>query len=129
MRARARKKEGDTVAGLSKKQIQCIKMLADGSLMQKEIAQQLKVSEQTICNWKRKPEFAAEYNDAVRENIRFAAGKAYAKQVELLDSPDGRVASAAAADLLDRAGFKPDGNINLNGNLPVVIVGDDAIPE
>lgn len=42
---------------LTKKQIQAVSLMFDGNLTDKRIAQELKVTPQTIVNWKKKPEF------------------------------------------------------------------------
>ena len=45
---------------LSEKQIQCINLMAIENKTQKQIAKELKVTEQTICNWKKDKEFKNE---------------------------------------------------------------------
>lgn len=42
---------------LTKKQIKAVSLMFDGNLTDKRIAQELKVTPQTIVNWKKKPEF------------------------------------------------------------------------
>ncbi len=64
------------------------------------------------------------YDHEIRKRIRYTAGKALAKQVELLDGEDSKVAHWAASDLLDRAGFKPEDKLNLSGGVGVTIIDD-----
>ena len=110
---------------LTRKQKKCIEMMLSGDFTQKEIAGKIKVSEQTICNWKKNvPEFMQEYESSLREGIREAAAKAFQTQVRLLNSKSSMTQHLAAKDILDRAGFKTDDKITLSGNLPVQIVDD-----
>ena len=110
---------------LNKKQKKCIEMMLFGDLTQKEIAAEIKVSEQTISHWKKHvPEFMKEYESALREGIREAAAKAFRTQVELLSSKNPMTRHMAAKDILDRAGFKADEKVTVNGSVPVQIVDD-----
>ena len=110
---------------LSKKQKKCIEMMLCGDFTQKEIAAEIKVSEQTICSWKKNiPEFMEEYELALREGLKEAAAKAFRTQVNLLNSKNPMTRHMAAKDILDRAGFKAEDKLNINGSAPVRIVDD-----
>ena len=111
---------------LTAKQKRCMELLLSGSLNQKQIAAEINVSEQTICNWKKDVLFASEYDSAIRESIRYTAGRALATQIQLLDHADGRVARQAASDLLDRAGYKPTEQVDLQAGVGVTIIDDIA---
>ncbi|MCM1286559.1 MAG: phBC6A51 family helix-turn-helix protein [Acetobacter sp.] len=110
---------------LTKKQKHALELLIEGELNQKEIAAEVKVSEQTIVNWKKKDEFMNTYNDAVRHNIKLAAGKALKRELQLLKKADSdSVSLNAAKDILDRAGFKADSSVKINGDFSVGMVSD-----
>lgn len=110
---------------LNKKQKKCIEMMLCGDFTQKEIASEIKVTEQTISHWKRHvPEFMEEYETALREGIREAASKAFHTQVGLLSCKSAMTRHLAAKDILDRAGFKADEKVTVNGGVPVQIVDD-----
>lgn len=108
---------------LNSKQRKCIEYMVDGSMTQKQIAETLKVSEATICNWKKNDEFSMERNAALKNSMKDVAAKAFTTEVKLLTARSEMVRLMTAKDILDRAGFKADDNINLNVE-PVVIVND-----
>ncbi len=98
---------------LTKKQRLALELLIESDLNQKEIASVVKVSEQTIINWKKKEEFMTAYNDAVKQNIKLAAGRALKRELQLLKKADSdHVCLNAAKDILDRAGFKAGNGID-----------------
>ena len=109
---------------LNKKQIKCLELMALGELSQKEIASQIKVSEQTICNWKKDVEFTSELDLLIRISIQSLAAKAFKTQTNLLAAKSEMVRYMVSKDILDRAGFKPIDNLKLSGNVPVVIIDD-----
>lgn len=109
---------------LNPKQCKCIELMTAGDRTQKEIADILRVSENTITNWKKNEEFIAEYTLALKNSMKDVAAKAFLTEVTLLRARSEMVRLMAAKDILDRAGFKPDDNINLNGKGMVVIVDD-----
>ena len=108
---------------LNPKQKKCIEMMVEGSKTQKQMAEALDVSENTISNWKKNDEFMGEYNTALKGNINQVAAKAFATQMKLLNARSEMVRHMVAKDILDRAGFKATDNINLSVE-PVVIVND-----
>ena len=99
---------------LNSKQKKCIEMMALGDRTQKEIAEQLKVTEATICNWKKNEDFQTEYTEFMRQNLKGAVAKAFNTELQLLNARSEMVRLLAAKDVLDRAGFRPDDNINAN---------------
>lgn len=105
------------------KQKKCIELMVEGAYTQKQIAEKLNVSENTISNWKKNQEFMSEYNEALKSSINEVAAKAFKTQIALLNARSEMVRYSVSKDILDRAGFKPSDNINLNVE-PVVIVND-----
>ena len=108
---------------LNPKQKRCIELMVEGTSTQKQIAEQLNVSENTISNWKKSDEFMGEYNTALKSSINLVAAKAFSTQVKLLNARSEMVRHMVAKDILDRAGFKASEKIDLNVE-PVVIVND-----
>ena len=99
---------------LNSKQKKCIEMMALGDRTQKEIAEQLKVTEATICNWKKNEDFQTEYIEFMRQNLKGAVAKAFNTELQLLNARSEMVRLLTAKDVLDRAGFRPDDNVNAN---------------
>lgn len=109
---------------LSAKQRRCIELMALGTLSQKEIAKEVKITEQSICAWKKDGEFMAELDVRVRASIQSIAAKALGTQAKLLHAKSEMVRYMAAKDLLDRAGYAPDNRIQLHGDSTVQIIDD-----
>lgn len=109
---------------LNPKQRKCIEMMISGDKTQKQIADALHVSENTICNWKKNDEFITEYTASLKSSMKDVAAKAFNTEIALLRARSEMVRLLAAKDILDRAGFKPDDNVNLKGTGTVVIVDD-----
>lgn len=102
---------------LKPKQKKCIEMLVCGQYTQAQIAKELKISEQTICNWKKNEEFAEELTEDMRICIQALAPKAIHTMEKLLNSDSDNVRFSAAKDILDRTGFKPSDNINVKNTI------------
>lgn len=102
---------------LKPKQRKCIEMMISGAMSQAEIARELKVTEQTICNWKKDETFASELEKANRLVIYSLVPKAINKIAALLNAESEQVQLAAAKDILDRTGFKAQDKIQLDGTL------------
>ena len=92
---------------LSEKQIQCINLMAIENKTQKQIAKELKVTEQTICNWKKDKEFKNEIEKNIKENFGSLALDAQKELKKLLKSSNEYIRIQAVKDILDRAGYKP----------------------
>lgn len=88
-----------------------------GEITQAQIAKELKVTEQTICNWKKNSEFAKELADGNRIAISSLVPRAINKTAALLNAESEQVQLAAAKDILDRAGYKAQDDIKLNANI------------
>lgn len=102
---------------LKPKQKKCIEMLVCGSYTQVQIARELKISEQTICNWKKDKEFSSELEKQLRLCVQTLAPKAVRTMENLLKSESDNVRFSAAKDILDRTGFKPSDNINVKNTI------------
>lgn len=120
---------------LSAKQRKALDLLMNSDLKHSEIAEELKISKNTLSNWlnsEKTPAFTEEYDrllkmaDETRQRVyRTKAQKALDKLVELVDSPDKKVALAACKEILDRAGDKPD--VNIKGAVAVSQKIEDLI--
>ena len=102
---------------LKPRQKKCIEMLVSGAMTQADVAAALKVSEQTICNWKKNEKFAEELAAANRLVISSLVPAAVQRTKALLNAESEAVQLAAAKDILDRAGYKPQDNIKLNADI------------
>lgn len=109
---------------LTAKQKKCLELMIEGKLKQKEIAAQIKVSEQTICTWKKNADFMAEYESMLKGCMKSLAASAFQTEINLLNAKSEMVRLMSAKDILDRAGFKPDDNLTVNGIGKVVIIDD-----
>lgn len=92
---------------LNKKQIECIRLMLTENKTQKEIAKKLKITEQTICNWKQEEEFKNEIDKNIKENFGSLAIDAQKELKKLLKSKSENIRIQAVKDILDRAGYKP----------------------
>lgn len=113
---------------ITPKQRKAAELLATGQYTQKEVAGMVKVSEQTLCTWKKNILFMGEYDRLMRQQFQTMAAKAFKTQTALLDSKNDMVRYLAAKDLMDRGGFKPEDNVNFEGMVPVIIY-DDLPPD
>ena len=80
--------------------------MLSGELNQKQIAGKLKVSEQTIINWKKDERFQELKFKMEREVLKNMTSKAFRTLNELLDSESDTVRFYAVRDILDRSGHK-----------------------
>ena len=120
---------------LSSKQRKAIDLLINSDKKLGEIAEELKISKNTLSNWlnaEKTPAFTEEYDrqlklaDAARQRVyKSKAQKALDKLVELVDSGNKTVALNACKEILDRAGDKPD--VNIKGNVSVSQKIEDLI--
>lgn len=108
---------------LSPEQVECLDLMINSKLTQKQIAKQIKMTEQTICNWKKDAEFMAAYNKLLRSSLQSVAAKAARTLTSLLDAESEQVRLNAAKDILDRAGFKPEDKLAINGNVNNPLAG------
>ena len=92
---------------LSEKQMQCINLMVIENKTQKQIAKELKITEQTICNWKKDKKFKNEIEKNIKENFGSLAVEAQKELKKLLKSNNEYIKMQAVKDILDRAGYKP----------------------
>lgn len=97
--------------------------MVQGDKKQKDIADTLSVTEATICNWKKNDEFVAEYTASLKSSMKDVAAKAFQTEIALLRARSEMVRLMAAKDILDRAGFKPECNVNLSGTVKNPLAG------
>lgn len=74
---------------------------------QKQIAQEIEVSEKTICEWKKQKEFKEIIQKSIQENFSSLAIDAQKELSKLLKSKNEYIKIQAVKDILDRAGYKP----------------------
>ena len=87
--------------------MQCINLMVIENKTQKQIAKELKITEQTICNWKKDKEFKNEIENNIKENFGSLALDAQKELKKLLKSNNEYIKMQAVKDILDRAGYKP----------------------
>ena len=92
---------------MNDKQIKCINLIVTTNKTQKQIAQEIEVSEKTICEWKKEKEFKNEIDKRVKENFSSLAIDAQKELKKLLKSKNEYIRIQAVKDILDRAGYKP----------------------
>ena len=117
---------------LTKRHRTAIKLLIEGRLSKEEIAQSVKVARQTLYNWMNDSDFIEEYNEQlaeidrrVKRRISNLVNDALDRQERILNKGKNDIAAAAVAkDVLDRAGYAPDENINVSGTEAVTIIND-----
>ena len=90
---------------IDKRHHKAIQMLYESSFTRKEIADELKVSEQTLYNWLRDDDFLKAYDEYVRLIMRSSTGSALRTMLSLLNARSEMVKFNAAKDILDRGGI------------------------
>lgn len=110
---------------LKPKQRKAIEMLVYQGMNKGDIANELKISPQTLSNWlnpTKNEAFVTVYEKELetaenmrKRNYKAVAQKAQDKLIELIDSKNEKIALRACNAILDRAGDKPAENVNLNG--------------
>lgn len=109
---------------LNREQEMCIKLMITENKTQKQIAKELKITEQTICNWKKDKEFKEEIQKQMQENFGILAIEAQQKLKKLLNSKNEYIQIQAIKDILDRAGYKPIEKAEISGAGIVQLVDD-----
>lgn len=107
---------------LNEKQRACLNLMVTGEFTNKEIASEIKVSEQTLCNWKKNDEFMAEFDNLMRKAINQASAKAFKTMTELLNSNSETIRLQASKDLLDRSGFKAIDKMEVETDATPVVI-------
>lgn len=92
---------------MTDKQEKCINLMITTNKTQKQIAQEIEVSEKTICEWKKQKEFKEIIQKSIQENFSSLAIDAQKELSKLLKSKNEYIKIQAVKDILDRAGYKP----------------------
>lgn len=92
---------------MNDKQIKCINLMVTTNKTQKQIAQEIEVSEKTICEWKKDEEFKNAIDKYIKENFSSLAIEAQKELKKLLKSKNEYIRIQVVKDILDRAGYKP----------------------
>ncbi|UTH14758.1 phBC6A51 family helix-turn-helix protein [Macrococcus equipercicus] len=106
---------------MNSKQLKAVTLMFEGVLTQKEIASELKVTEQTITNWKKKQEFKDALLEVERDYLKGLTPKALKTMEKLLDAKSELVRYNAASDILDRTGHKPTDKQEVQITTPTII--------
>lgn len=114
---------------LKPRQQRCIRLMATGCWTQRAIAEEIGVTQATICNWKKDPIFQAELQEALRVSVRDIAARALKEQEKLLEAKNEMVRFMAARDILDRAGVKPQDVAAVLPTPVVVISGAEQLQD
>lgn len=109
---------------LSAQQKTALRLMVQGDMKQVDIAERVKVSEQTICNWKKNDEFMAEYDSMLRSLMNGVAAKAFRTHTNLLDARSEMVRYMAAKDILDRAGYAPVDKSEISADIGLELMVD-----
>lgn len=111
---------------ITKKQQKAIELMFEGNLSQKQISEIVKVHETTLSRWKHEDSFIEATKEYTKKVISQSTSKAMSTMVNLLNAKSELVRFNAAKDLLDRAGFAPTDNVNVNsGDIKITIGSDD----
>ncbi|WP_152978251.1 helix-turn-helix domain-containing protein [Caloramator mitchellensis] len=126
-------KRGD-IMGLSKKQLEVAKLIAEGYSSQRDIAKKFNISEVTISRWKQQDEFKQAIkvfeNEILQDMKRKLIGmtpKAIRELDKLLEADAESVRLQAVKDVLDRVDLRPADKLSITGDVGVTIIDD--IPE
>lgn len=117
---------------LTKKHRTAIELLIEGNMSKTDIAQSVNVSRQTLNKWLNDTDFKDEYDEQIKEierrfkrRICNMTAAALDRQENILKRSKNDIAAASVAkDILDRAGYAPDDNINIEMKEQVIIVDD-----
>ena len=118
-------RKGGIFLQLSKKHKTAAQLLFEGEYTVEKIAKIVNVSPKTIYNWQKDSDFQAalkkledEFDRKTRCRIRALVRGALERQEKILiKSRNDNAAAIVAKDVLDRAGFMPDNNVNVSGDM------------
>ena len=92
---------------LNEKQKKCIVLMITSNKTQKQIANEIQVSENTICEWKKDKEFKDEIQKQMQENFGLLAIEAQRKLKKLLNSKNENIQIQAIKDILEKVAENP----------------------
>ena len=116
--------------GLTKRQLEAAKLIAEGYLTQREIAERLDVREETISRWKKQEEFqqaienfTAEMKKDLERKLMSMAPEALRQLQKLLNAKSEFARLQAIKDILDRLDVKPANkqDIDLKTDMEIVV--------
>lgn len=102
-----------------------IELLFEGSMKRREIAEELKITEQTLYNWLKDDDFSKAYDDHVKTIMSKSSGKALNTMLSLLSAKSEMVRFNAAKDIMDRGGLAPIDKKEIKQDINFDIVIDD----
>ena len=95
--------------------------MLEGELNQKQIASELKVTQQTVTTWKKDERFQELKFQMEKEVLKNLTGKALKTLKELLNAESETVKYYASRDILDRAGHKQTDKLEVKSESNVVV--------
>lgn len=102
---------------MTAKQLKALEILVSGDYNSfGEVADELKISERTLYNWRKDEEFSSELTRRINIKIGGIAPRALKKIEKLLDCAIPEVALKSAKDILDRAGYKAKEKLDVNAD-------------
>lgn len=102
-----------------------IELLFEGSMKRREIAEELKITEQTLYNWLKDDDFSRAYDDHVKTIMSKSSGKALNTMLSLLSAKSEMVRFNASKDIMDRGGLAPIDKQEIKQDINFDIVIDD----
>lgn len=102
-----------------------IELLFEGTMKRREIAEELKITEQTLYNWLKDDDFSKAYDDHVKTIMSKSSGKALNTMLSLLSAKSEMVRFNAAKDIMDRGGLAPIDKQEIKQDINFDIVIDD----
>ncbi|MCL6222246.1 phBC6A51 family helix-turn-helix protein [Streptococcus dysgalactiae subsp. equisimilis] len=106
---------------MSKNFEKCIKLMVETDFKVSEIAEELKVSERTIYNWKKRDDFNELKEKYQKEYLANLTAPAIRTLQGLLNAKSELVRFQAATDILDRTGYKPTDKQEISIDEPIVL--------
>jgi len=101
-----------------------IKLMVRTNMTQREIADELKVNENTVSQWKKDKDFDEIRQQEERSFLGDLAAEALRTMKGLLKAKSELVRYNAASDILDRTGYKPTDKQEVDINGAVQFVDD-----
>ena len=108
----------------NQKMERCIMLMLTTDKTQKEIAEEINITEKTISTWKKTAEFVELRTEMNRLIFGELAVEATRKMRKLLNAKSELVQFNAAKDLLDRAGYAPVDKQEISAKVQPVFVDD-----
>jgi len=92
---------------------------------QRQIAEEIGVSEETISRWKTREDYNREYKKVERKYFNSLTAKAIRTLIDLLDSDNDNVRLGASKEILDRNGYKATEKVDLEIIKPEIVFDVD----